>query len=171
LTNTQLNQLLAKQDITEVIYRYARGADRLDRELIDSVWHDGATANYHENFYEGPACGVVDKIWQVHEGLTHHSHQMTNILIQLDGTEDPQTATSETYAAITLLANPDENNVQHVTNICVRYMDRMSKRDGRWAIDYREVVGDVLTVNGVAQSNIDRFSCRDNNDPSYQYLT
>lgn len=60
--------------------------------------------------------------------------------------------------------------MQHATNICVRYMDRMSKQDGRWGIDHREVVGDVLSVNGIAQSNIDRFSRRDDNDPSYQYV-
>lgn len=44
------------------------------------------------------------------------------------------------------MKNPDENGAQHATNICVRYMDSMSKQGGRWGIDHREVVGDVLSV-------------------------
>jgi uncharacterized protein YpmB len=168
MENTVLNQLVAKQEITEVIYRYARGADRMDKELFLSVFHDDATVLYH-NVYEGAAPGIADNIWETHKGMTNHSHQMTNILIQLDGLDDPQTATVETYAVVTLIFKPDENGVQHFLNLSVRYMDRMSKRDGRWAIDHREVVGDTVIMDGVVQ-NADPNSRRDREDPSYNYL-
>lgn len=171
MENTVLNQLVAKQEITETIYRYARGADRMDKELFLSVWHDNATVLYH-NFYEGAAPDAADKIWEVHEGLTNHSHHMTNILIQLDGLDDPQTAAVETYAVVYLITIPDENGVQHYSNFTVRYMDRMSKRDGRWAIDHREVVGDTFIMDGVVLTqNIDPNSRRDRKDPSYNYLS
>src|SRR5438477_89804 len=41
MTNDELETLAAKQAITEVIYRYCRGLDRMDRALALSVWHPG----------------------------------------------------------------------------------------------------------------------------------
>ena len=37
MTNTELEQLLAQQQIREVLYRYCRGLDRMDRALARSV--------------------------------------------------------------------------------------------------------------------------------------
>ena len=42
VSNEKLQQLLDKQEIHEVIMRYCRGIDRLDREMIRSVYHDDA---------------------------------------------------------------------------------------------------------------------------------
>ena len=47
-----LTQLLAKQEIQEVVIRYARAIDRLDEALLQSVFHPGST---HNHFYEGPS--------------------------------------------------------------------------------------------------------------------
>ena len=41
--------LIAKQQITEVLYRRARAGDRRDVELALSCYHDGATEE-HEGF-------------------------------------------------------------------------------------------------------------------------
>ena len=37
-----LETLIAKQEITDVVYRYARGIDRLDFELVKSCYHPDA---------------------------------------------------------------------------------------------------------------------------------
>ena len=50
--NDQLQELLAKRAITEVITRYARGVDRMDEALLRSVFHPGSE---HHHFYEGPS--------------------------------------------------------------------------------------------------------------------
>ena len=42
----ELQTLLAKQAITEELYKYCRGFDRLDDELAISVWHEGGTLQY-----------------------------------------------------------------------------------------------------------------------------
>ena len=37
-----IETLLAKQEITDVVYRYARGIDRMDFELVRSCYHPDA---------------------------------------------------------------------------------------------------------------------------------
>ena len=51
----------AKLAITEVLYRYCRALDRMDRDLADTIWHPGGTADYGPTF-QGPAAGLLDAI-------------------------------------------------------------------------------------------------------------
>lgn len=37
-----LEEMSAKQEITELLYRYCRGIDRLDWDLVRSCYHDDA---------------------------------------------------------------------------------------------------------------------------------
>ena len=39
--HAQLERLLAKEQVTEALLAYARGVDRLDLDLIRSVFHPG----------------------------------------------------------------------------------------------------------------------------------
>ena len=47
-----MQEYLAKQAITEVVYRYARAIDRMDEDMLRSVFHPGSR---HNHFYEGPS--------------------------------------------------------------------------------------------------------------------
>ncbi len=165
-----LNQLLAKQAICDVIYRYARGLDRMDKAMAYAVWHDGGTAIYHDDIYQGSGRGFVDWVWGAHEAMTHHSHQMNNILIELDDEDHPQTATSETYATVSLISIPDKNGQQNNMTAMVRYLDRWSCRNDIWAIDHRVHVLDMQLLNGepVAAGTA---SQRNTNDPSFQLFS
>ena len=46
--------VIDKQAITEIIYRYCRGLDRMDRELTLSCWHEGGTDD-HGALFSGTA--------------------------------------------------------------------------------------------------------------------
>lgn len=46
MSEKSINVLLAKQEITEQIYRYCRAMDRFDADLGYSVWHEEAEAIY-----------------------------------------------------------------------------------------------------------------------------
>jgi len=48
-----LRELSDKQAITEVIYRYCRGLDRMDADMGRAVWHPGATADYGADTFRG----------------------------------------------------------------------------------------------------------------------
>ena len=100
-----LNELVAKDAIREQIYNYARGLDRMDRELATRVCHADGTADYMGT-YEGTGAGFVDWVWPRHEPLVAHSHQITNVLIKVDG----DTAVSESYVMASLLAQPTEGS-------------------------------------------------------------
>ncbi len=88
----KFNELIARQEIADVIYRYARGIDRLDFDLVRSCYHSdayddhGAFAGNVDEFIE--AAGVFLQRW------TATQHFMGNMLIEIDG----DFARAETYA-------------------------------------------------------------------------
>jgi hypothetical protein len=98
VADPQLQELLDKQGITDVICGYARSMDRLDRDLGRSVFWPEATADYYQQMYQGTGYGFVDMVMDAHPNCTAHSYQFSNILITVDG----DTATSETYGDVTL---------------------------------------------------------------------
>lgn len=163
-----LQVLLDKQAITEQLYRYCRAVDRLDIALGHSVFHEDAVADYGEHSYRGPARGVIDYICDSHRKLQAHSHQVTNVLIEVDGDR----AASEAYVFAALRGDRADRTVQ--LEIWARYCDTWSRREGRWAIDRRESVidfdamGDVRPIHGPAQA--DARSRRDRQDPTYAIL-
>lgn len=160
------DEVVAKQAITEVIYRYCRAIDRMDRDLALSVWHEGGIADYGE-IYQGTGPGFVDWVWNVHAGLAGHSHQITNILIQVDGDR----AASESYVTVALWSSATEGRVMTIRG-WGRYVDRWSRRDGRWAIDERRYIHDFQTISEIAEAMTASSTAarRDRSDPSYEAL-
>lgn len=172
------HNLEAKFAITEVLYRYCRALDRMDRPLADSVWHPGGTADYGPTF-QGTAAGLLDMMWAGHAKLTGHSHQVTNVLIEVDGDE----AASESYVTGTLWQTNDAGTLDHMVAVG-RYLDRWSCRDGIWAIDHRRFVYDAVfpfAAGGAGPTTLvdlasrrdpsQTASRRDRTDPSYGLLT
>ncbi len=168
MSDTAVETLLAKQAITEVLYRYCRGLDRMDRTLALSVWHPGSTADYGPMF-TGSGAEFVDWVWAAHQGLAAHSHQITNILIDVDGDR----ATSEAYVTVALRTKPDEGSIVDIVDRG-RYLDRWSLRQGVWAIDSRTFVEDFQAVYPVplteATGGSQATGRRGPNDPSYHVL-
>ncbi|MDA8044161.1 MAG: nuclear transport factor 2 family protein [Actinomycetota bacterium] len=161
MTDTRLQELLDKQSITEAVYRYARSMDRLDRELGYSVFWPEATADYHEQMYQGSGHGFIDMCMEAHPTFHSHSHQFTNVLIHIDG----DTATSETYGDVTLRRIDDDGNFVDMRNLG-RYVDRWERRDGEWRIIARTYLHDFDQTNqsGGLFTTTGR---RDRSDPSY----
>lgn len=126
-----VRELLAKQAITEALHSYCHGLDRFDRGLAD-IWHEGGTADYGDIF-QGTGAGFLDWVWPVHETFEVTSHQVTNILVSVDG----DTATSETYVTV-CLRNAEVDIVNRG-----RYSDRWSLRAGRWGVDHRIYTDDI----------------------------
>lgn len=157
-----LHELAAKDEIRAKIYNYARGLDRMDRELTANVWHPDGTANYIGT-YEGTGAGFVEFVWPVHEPMTAHSHQITNVLIEVDG----DTAVSESYVMVSLHTQTSENSAT-TRLIRSRYADTWSKRDSRWAIDHRIAITDFTTTHDATGPNQPTEGSRDRSDPSYQ---
>ena len=92
MSDSTLQSLLDRDAIRDVLSRYCRGLDRMDRPLADTVWHPGGTALY-DGIFEGTGAGFLDWVWEAHANMDRHSHQITNVLVELDGDR----ATSEAY--------------------------------------------------------------------------
>src|SRR5260370_41306574 len=91
MTDT-VHALVAKQAITEVLYEYCHAIDDNDRSGIRSVWHPDGMADYGD-FMSGTADEFVDAVLASHSHASALSHQVTNMLIEVDGDR----ATSVTY--------------------------------------------------------------------------
>ena len=157
--------MLIKQEIRDVLCRYCRGLDRMDKEMAYSVWHADATANYHD-IYQGTGRGFIDWVWVAHEAMERHSHQITNVLTQVDGDQ----AVSEAYVTMAGWSKPSDNGKQTEIISIGRYLDRWSFRDNKWAIDHREFVTDTHTMRDLAKAPVSDKSTRDMTDASFSFI-
>jgi len=127
--------LAAKQAITEVLYRYCHAVDRIDPEAGSQIWHADGRAHY-EGIFEGTGAGLVEFVLDAHRKADATSHQLTNVLIDVDG----ERATSESYVTACVRAGGSDIVVRG------RYSDTWSRRAGEWRIDERRYRHDIVQV-------------------------
>jgi hypothetical protein len=128
-TDAELRERVARledrADILECMMRYARGMDRRDRELLRSAYHDGAVDD-HVGFV-GEVDDFIDWAFAYHATQTRYQHYLLNHTAEIVGDE----AHAETYY---LFVGTDREPANHMTLSGGRYVDRLERRDGRWAI-------------------------------------
>lgn len=172
-------EVSAKMAITEVVHRYCRGIDRMDRALTLSCWHPGGTDD-HAPLYAGSAEGFIQWLWPEHQRMTVTRHAVSNTLIQLDGDH----AGVESYWNVTLQVPHREQLYDIVSG--GRYLDRFECIDDIWAIRHRQSVLDWHRVDSVGLTMADfaaqplinpnnpevtaTLGRRDRDDCSYSYL-
>jgi hypothetical protein len=76
-----VEELIARQEITDVLHRYCRAVDRQDPDLLRSVYHPDATDDH--GVYSGPVDGLV--AFMLNDGLEMIHHAISNIVIERDG--------------------------------------------------------------------------------------
>lgn len=171
MADTAIEALLAKQAITEVLYRYCRAFDRMDYDLALTVWHPDGTCNYTNRVGTAntPVAEYFGPSWAYRAALRNHSHQVTNILIELMDDK----AASESCFTASLQTEPQDGKIlEHLYR--GRYLDRWSRRAGVWAIDHRQVVFDSYTPYEFAFDRLKdipmELTRRDRDDPSYAHF-
>lgn len=162
MSSQALETLLAKQSIRDVLSRYCRGIDRMDKAMADSVFHQDSTVLYY-GIYEGSGRGFIDWVWESHSTMACHSHQINNVLSEVDRDK----ANSEAYVTVALWWPTDENNKRQEALGRGRYLDRWSRRDGIWAIEHRSFVLDMQTITELESGEQGEQSRRDKSDPSF----
>jgi hypothetical protein len=159
-----LREIIDRQQIAEALYTYCRAVDRVDRELGYSIWHDGATVDYGEAIFIGPARGVIDYICDAQLKGIAHSHQIANIIIKLAG----DAAVSEAYVNSAMRMMHGEHLLQ--VNTRGRYLDRWSKHGGRWGIERRVFVCDFDEFHPAVSGSLPSRQAMGFDDPSYAFL-
>ncbi len=160
LTDPAVQVVADKQAITEQLHNYARAMDRIDHELGYAVWHEGGGAEYGPMF-SGTGRGFIDWVCETHRTLIAHAHLISNIQIRVDG----DLAASESYVHVNL-RYAEEGRLRQIVGFG-RYLDRWSRRDGRWAIDHRIYVQDFDDIRDAGPQIVEPWGRRDSSDPSY----
>lgn len=161
-----IQALVDKAEIRDVLSRYCRGLDRMDKEMAYGVWHAGATA-FYDGIYEGTGRGFIDWVWQAHAAMERHSHQITNVLIEVHGDR----ATSESYVTVVLWTLPDEDGHQLELVGRGRYLDRFARKNGRWAIEHRTHLLDMSSEYPLDRAAVSEGASRDATDLSFEFFT
>ncbi|WP_221794461.1 nuclear transport factor 2 family protein [Aquisediminimonas sediminicola] len=124
--------LLEKQAILEALYRYARGWDRFDRELVLNAFHPDATI-CHAGF-EGTAHALMNMWLDACATRKSMTHLITNALIEVSG----NTAISEAHFFAHHRRAAEGGVGEKDWFIKGRYLDRFERRAGdEWKIAHR----------------------------------
>lgn len=138
----------------------------MDKALADSVFWPDCQVDYH-GIFSGTGHEFVAWVWQAHAAMERHSHQISNVLVEFTG---DVTAVSEAYVTVCLWTQPDAQGQQQEITARGRYLDRLEKRDGRWAIARREHVVDMHTAMPLQRAAVSDYSSRDASDASWHYF-
>jgi hypothetical protein len=129
-----LRELLDRAQITDLIHRYSRAVDRLDADLLRSVyWPDGTDDH---GMFAGGALDYVDWVMAFVGAWISTHHDNSNIMIDLDG----DVAYGECHWTGWYRFQQGDQVVDQVSN--GRYLDRYERRDGEWRIFHRVCVSD-----------------------------
>jgi hypothetical protein len=133
-----LAELADRQAIHDCLVRYSRGVDRLDRELLLSVYHPDAIDD-HGMFVGGPK-DFADWVIDMHSSMhLSQQHCLMNHACELDGS----IAHTETYYMFIGM----NRQGPPVSVSGGRYVDRFEKREGTWAIAHRICVRDWISTD------------------------
>jgi len=131
--------MLAERAITRVLHRYAQGVDRYRLEQLRSCYWDEAHDSHLPHF-SGPVDEYVQWLAEVLPPLASTSHQLTNILIDVDLRSGR--AAVESYCLNTLVTRPEGDAPHTRTLQCLRYHDGFERRADEWRILERRVERD-----------------------------
>ena len=165
-----------KQEISEVINKFARALDRVDGELMKSTYWEDAIEEHQDPIYPDlfswneNAHKFVPLAMKGFEALEVTQHRISNILIELDG----EAAKAEAYVYAYHVAK-DENGVAHEGILGGRHLFDFVKKDDVWKIQHRVTIFDWNRNNVASAIWSENFSRhlrgqRDENDASYKYL-
>jgi hypothetical protein len=149
-----LQRLLDKEQIRDVMLRYARGVDRRDWELVRSAFYADCVDEHAD--FKGKRDEFIAWVRQRHDvdDFRKSAHLLANCLIEF---ADDGVAAVETYfvARLELGAAASEHRAmldqgrssgggRMRVQVQGRYVDRFEKRDGEWRIARRRTVFDTL---------------------------
>ena len=162
-----VDTLMDRRAIEDVVHAHARGHDRFDVDLMRAAYHDDGV-DEHGSAAVNAADDYPEWANRTHAGGSQLClHNITTHNCEIDG----DIAHVESYVLVGLL-NPVGKTVRFING---RYIDRMEKRDGRWAIALRRCTVDLLIAGDASILSVPQFidggfikGTRDERDVSYR---
>ena len=129
-----------RQDISDLLVRYATGIDRRDWPLFRTVFTDDCELDYGEIGAWNGVDAVTDFMEQVHALAGHTMHRLSNQAITVDGDK----AAARTYIDGLIMTGDNKSGV----NAIGFYDDEIVRTDGGWRIARRRYIQVRLTTVG-----------------------
>jgi hypothetical protein len=163
-----LQTLIDKQALAELVYGYCRACDRRDFTLLRTLYHDDAIDD-HGTMFRGSADEYVAWLPGVMANFEATVHSITNALFVVRRDD----AQGELYThAYHRTPAPDAREIV----IGGRYLDRYARRGGVWKFLHRSLALDWVRVAPVDARAYGEFAAgaprgrTDASDPSYLAL-
>jgi hypothetical protein len=145
--------LMDRLAITDCIAMHARGCDRHDADLITAAYHPDGIDEHGRVTNLGVEYG--DWANRTHSATSQvHTHNITTHTCEIDG----DTAHAESYA-IAILLSLDGRTAQVISG---RYVDRLERRDGQWAIAVRRSTVEVMFLADASVLHVTATTCPTN---------
>ncbi len=148
--NDDLSKLVAESKIRAVLYKFARGVDRQQHDLVRECYHPDAIDDHGP--YHGGVDGFIAYLEMIAVPFPRKYHFIGNINCEINGTK----ARVESYVVLTLRVSTP-GSVDNDTTVAGRYIDDFELRQGEWKIAHRVVVADWGRVDEVAGTDNSLF--------------
>ena len=140
MTDDRLQRLSDKQEIVEVLYRYARGWDRRDETVLRSCFHPDS--QHAHGRFEGLSQDFITYGLESTRRVRSMTHLITNPLIELRGRK----AVAECSFLAHHRRDAAEGSGEEDMFIKGRYLDVFEKRDDIWRIASRTGLSDFERI-------------------------
>ncbi|CAN7336945.1 nuclear transport factor 2 family protein [Phenylobacterium sp. LjRoot219] len=130
------DELADREAIRDCLYRYSRGADRCDEEMIRSAYWPDAIDDHMA--FSGTREELIAWMMPIMKGgMDQTQHLIANVLIQLHGAA----ANVESYFYGFHRIRGEDGKPRDTIG-AGRYLDRFERRDDEWRIAKRTVITD-----------------------------
>ena len=120
-----------REEISDVLIRYATGIDRKDWALFRTVFTDDCELDYGEIGSFAGVDAITEFMDQAHTMASHTMHRLTNQVIDIHG----DTAESRTYVDALIMI--DRNSGVNASGF---YDDELVRADGGWKVARRKFI-------------------------------
>jgi hypothetical protein len=146
-----MDEILSRQAITDMLYRWCRGVDRKDWPLVRSVFHSDGYDDH--GVYRGNIEGLIAFLEERHQTISQSQHIVTNILIEFAGAN---LAAVESY--VTAFQQLDMDGASRRLMVQGRYIDKVARRDGVWRIERRTCIMEASSEEPVQPAGVAKAS-------------
>lgn len=131
-------ELQQREAIRDCLYRYCRGADRCDEVLMRSAfWPDATDDHAMPGRPPVNAYHFIERVLPKLRSMDQTMHNLGNIFIRVRGDSAAVESYFHAYHRVRNAAGAAQDIVT-----AGRYLDAMTRRDGEWRIERRQVLID-----------------------------
>lgn len=136
----QLDRMVSRDQITELLYSYARSNDRVDEELLRACFWPEST--HKHGGFDGTSTDFINFALKIIRGVKYTAHHISNVSVDVNGDR----AFSECYYFAHHRRATKGGGGEEDAFFEGRYLDQHERRDGVWKIIRRRGLSDYSNV-------------------------